>query len=142
MFRPLAAAFDEKIVFVPKSTGITFCQIGGGPVPRAEESDGLFTTFAHGVFADPSAEHFSNSGSSRCPTKEDERASGRSFIALGSALYEKKRFPLTLSHGSCTQMSSPLTFLFSILKCKMRWQSSPYSRTSFQQKKNRQGSAP
>ncbi len=61
LFRALAASFDEKIDFVLESIGITFCQIGGGPVPRAEECDGLFTTFAHGVFADPSAGHFSNS---------------------------------------------------------------------------------
>ena len=78
MVRPLAASFDEKIDFVLKSIGITFCQIGGGPVPRAEESDGLFTTFAHGVFADPSAEHFSNSTSAdstvfRNPTENSSK---------------------------------------------------------------------
>ena len=71
MFRPLAASFDEKIDFVLESNGIAFCQIEGGAVPWAEESDGLFTTFAHGVFADPSAEHFSNFSCRLCPRKND-----------------------------------------------------------------------
>ena len=58
MVRLLAASFDEKIDFVLESIGITFCQIGGDPVPRRELSH--FSGFRVTLRPDLGAEHFVN----------------------------------------------------------------------------------
>ena len=63
------------------------------------------------------------------------------FLGDDECPVQKKKFSPRANLYDLTPEFSPTTFLVSIPRRKMRWQVSPYSRTTFQQKKDQYLSA-